>query len=338
MKRRLWNFTPARFSGVAAALAACAVAIAPASAITIISDDFSVPHNYSDGAAHGIWTGVHNIEQLGAGTLATAGGNLNAANAGVNYGWEGGRSNAPFLYTRIPAAQANNPGGPFDYRATVKLNSQTFGNWSAAGIIARTVVPGGDPPSGTTGGTHADEYFVTAVSFYTNDENGTPGVPEDDIGNAQRQQKMVGAGVTAGAGDSGGDIVGAWVGAGPGGFEGLDEQNPFPIWLRLTRIDDPADPLRKRHLFEASTDGVNFHLQSAAFTANTAAAHALALNNGNLALDIGLSFHTFGTLDGSAVFGGGTFVLEYIPEPTSVSLALFACCALASCATRRRRK
>jgi hypothetical protein len=320
------------------ALAACAIVSAPASAATVLMDDFSVAHDYSDGAPFGIWTGVHNVEMLGAGTLATSGGNLNAANAGVNYGWEGGRSNAPMLYTRIPAGEANNPGGQFDYRATVKLDAQTFGNWSTAGIIARTVVPGGDPPSGTTGGTHADEYFVTAASFYVLNDMGTPEDPDDDIGNPLRAQKMVGAGVTAGAGDSGGDQVAAWVGAGAGGFEGLDPENPFPIWLRLTRINDPADPLRKRHIFEASTDGVNFHVQSAAFTANTAAAHALALNNGALALDIGLSFHTFGTLDGSATFGGGTFVLEYIPEPASASLALLACCGLASCVTRRRRK
>jgi hypothetical protein len=81
-----------------------------------------------------------------------------------NLGWEVNRSTAPFLFNTVPAGQ--------DFTATVKINSQTTGFWSAAGIIARAPSP--TPPG--SGADNADENYATMFSFRTNAANVDEGV------------------------------------------------------------------------------------------------------------------------------------------------------------------
>ena len=109
--------------------------VAPVGAV-VVTDNFNANANYALGAVSGIWDGSHNMPNLSGGLF-----NANISNAGVltvddngtfsatGVGWEGSRSTAPFLFRNVPAGQ--------DFTATVKVQPQTSGQWSAAGLIAR---------------------------------------------------------------------------------------------------------------------------------------------------------------------------------------------------------
>src|SRR6185436_9360694 len=77
-----------------------------------------------------------------------------------------------------------------------------------------------------------------------------------------------------------------------------------------------GNPALKRYHFLASPDGINWFQQSTAITAAGLASNPL--NIGNVALDIGLSFHTYGNTP-TALTGTGTvddFTLDYVGTPT----------------------
>jgi hypothetical protein len=70
-------------------------------------------------------------------------------------GWEGTRSNSPFLYKDVAGSE--------DFTAEVTIAAQTSGQWSDAGIIVRAK-QGTQPGTGTD---HADENFTFFGSFRT---------------------------------------------------------------------------------------------------------------------------------------------------------------------------
>ena len=139
-------------------------------------DEFTTFHDYTTATvpAGGIWTGIHNATNgsgpggVPVGILQANGmdafsnpkpgvlfiEDLNGGPTGTGIGWEGNRTSAPFLFRDVPAAE--------DFDVKIKINAQTAGNWSSAGVLARVKgpVPGGtiDPL----------ENFVSATTFRTN--------------------------------------------------------------------------------------------------------------------------------------------------------------------------
>jgi hypothetical protein len=145
-------------------------------------DDFDVFHDYATGAvpAGGVWTGVHNatngssggfqaifqangVDAFGMphpGTLFVE--DLNGGPFGNGIGFEAGglsRNTAPMPYQEIDSSL-------FDWEATVKINDQTAGQWSAAGIVARRA----GPPIGVSP-LDPSEQFVATYSFRTDADN-----------------------------------------------------------------------------------------------------------------------------------------------------------------------
>jgi hypothetical protein len=97
-----------------------------------LRDNFDAAHNYKTGSvpAGGMWTAVHN-----AGYPDTVF-NANSANAGnltiglEPVGWQGnGADNGPFLHREIDAESL--------VEVRVRIQSQSTGNWSSAGILVR---------------------------------------------------------------------------------------------------------------------------------------------------------------------------------------------------------
>jgi hypothetical protein len=150
---------------------------------TTFRDDFELFHDYHTNTvpAGGIWSGVNNADNGDNGTLiakfvsdGTDGFGLPRDNVlfiedlngqlppteddAVGVGFEGGRNTAPMLYRNVPSEQ--------DWSATVKINAQTAGNWSAAGIVARRAgTPIGISPL------DPNENFVATYSFRTDAAN-----------------------------------------------------------------------------------------------------------------------------------------------------------------------
>ncbi len=152
--------TPTLFYGLAAAL------LVPASTASaaVLTDAFTSQFDYSGGAVQGIWSGSYNMGNLGAGGIVGASptfpdNGLLVFDFDTNSGWEGGRSDAPFLYVDVPGNQ--------DFTAEVTIAAQTSGFWSDAGIIARA--KSGTGPG--TGADQADENFTFFGSFRTDNAN-----------------------------------------------------------------------------------------------------------------------------------------------------------------------
>lgn len=158
--------------------------VAPVSVIgqtMTFRDDFDVFHDYHAGTvpAGGIWTGVANAangDNPGLGVTGKFVSNgedpLGTPKPGVLYlddtstggpfgngvGFEAGRNTAPFVYREFDSAQ--------DFDAKIKINAQTAGQWSAAGIVARRA----GPPIGVTP-LDATEQFAATYSFRTDAAN-----------------------------------------------------------------------------------------------------------------------------------------------------------------------
>jgi hypothetical protein len=156
----------ARKSIFAAPIAALAIAACTAHA-AVLTDNFTTQFDYSGGAVQGIWNGSYNMPALAGGIVGAspsfADNGLLVIDYDANLGWEGGRSTAPFLYVDVPADQ--------NFIAEVTIASQTSGNWSAAGLLARAKQ--GTPPGSAAD--NADEHFVTMYSFRTNAANPNAG-------------------------------------------------------------------------------------------------------------------------------------------------------------------
>lgn len=181
-------------------------------------DDFDAFHDYTTGAvpASGIWSGVYNATNGGG--LVEANGvvpgslyfddlNNHPNNPGAirpfGIGWESGLqgtrwNNGPFVFRDIPSE--------VDFTATIKIDTQTAGNWSYAAIIARHKGPTVGIDEG--GFLDPDESFLTTGNF--------PGLPDEGIRNILTQnivntvefEPPLALTATAGA---------------------------FPIWVRMTK-------------------------------------------------------------------------------------------------------
>jgi MYXO-CTERM domain-containing protein len=225
-----------------------AVAILPLfsspSSAQVFRDDFDVTHDYVPGGvgtvpAGGIWTGIHNAINGGSGGLAgiiVANGedafdnpkpgvlfieDLNGGPTGAGVGWEGARNTAPFIFRAIDSS--------LSWDAKVKINAQTSGFWSAAGIVARRA----GPPVGVSP-LDATENFVTAFSFRTDEAN-------VDAGTMLTKRIQNGAQVL--------DAGTPW-GGGPGA-----DPEPLPIYARMIKVGDNFTTM-------SSLDGVNWFTET----------------------------------------------------------------------------
>ncbi|MEX2317539.1 MAG: hypothetical protein WD669_10340 [Pirellulales bacterium] len=102
----------------------------------IFTDNFNTNWTgYASGIVSptGIWSGVYNGDDGGTNTTANTP-NANQLTMGlVGVGWENNRDTGPFLYKEVNAAEF--------VSATVKITSQTQGNWSLAGVLVRQANP-----------------------------------------------------------------------------------------------------------------------------------------------------------------------------------------------------
>jgi hypothetical protein len=141
----------------------------------------AMQHDYTTGSvpAGSFWTDIHNptnggdamepaffvadgfdfnmVDKAGKLFVEDLGLHVNT-NASLGTGWEGGRNDAALLYTEFPAQN--------DFDAVAKIDAQTAGNWSHAGIVARVA----GPPVGRgpgDGGLDDAENFVTVGRFAT---------------------------------------------------------------------------------------------------------------------------------------------------------------------------
>jgi hypothetical protein len=269
MKRQRWVFSARTLGCAATAFAAFLVCAAQSGAATV-TDDFSVPFDYSTGAVNGIWNGSWNMANLTSGRFNTTAnpGTLTVDDNGqydadgddtngvTGMGWEGGRSSAPLLYTNIPAGQ--------DFTATIKVSAQTNGNWSAAGLIARAANAATPPGVGTD---NNDENAITMFDFRTD-----PGLPNTATTDMKRLQ-------------NGAQSADLSININPG-----DE--PLPVILKLERIGGVG------YRGWVSTDnGATFQLQS-----HTIPSSGNPLRDPAVGLQLGPSYMNFGTLAGTTQF------------------------------------
>jgi glucose/arabinose dehydrogenase len=100
-----------------------------------LRDEFSASHDYQTGNVliDGMWTGTHNAnfgDTFNANTT-------NADNLTIGLepvGWQGnGADTGPFLFREVPAENL--------MEVRVRIQSQSTGNWSSAGILARVAGP-----------------------------------------------------------------------------------------------------------------------------------------------------------------------------------------------------
>lgn len=260
----------------------------PTQAVTV-TDDFSVTHDYLFGEVTGIWAGMENVPILlgqdrfdanfaNSGTLTVGDdGTFDADNDPTNgvsgMGWERGRSTAPFLFTDVPAGQ--------DFRATVKIVSQTNVMWSTAGIIARA---GNSPTPPGIGANHADENFVTMTSFRENAANTdqTTSLMKRIQGGQQVSDTLVSINGTTPA-----------------------NITPLPILLRLERVGGGTT----YRGFVSEDGGATWQFQS-----RVRPDVGNPLRDPAVPVEVGLSYMTFTGFAGEAEFDD--FVLEtYAPKP-----------------------
>jgi hypothetical protein len=174
-------------------------------------------------------------------------------------GWEGNKNTAPFLYANVDAGD--------NFEATIKIDTQTAGNWSYAPMIVRRA----GPPVGLGLGDTLDptEAFVTIGSFRpTPDDPVTTDVDESMIADILLQN----------VGDFNNDGAVEENEAG----DGVDQVG-FPLWVRMTKE-------ASRFTASSSLDGVTFTDRGAVINP--------FLNTAGQLLEVGPSFMSF---------TGGTF-------------------------------
>jgi hypothetical protein len=206
---------------VAVAAVGLLATLPASSGAQLLYDDFDVFHDYATGTvpAGGFWTGVHNvlnvcqdfppvIQAHGAdafgvpkpGVLFMEDTNCFMGPGGPGVGWEASRTTAPMLYREIPAA--------YDFYAEMKINAQTAGQWSSAGIVARRK----GPPVGVAP-SDPNENFFAAMSF-----RAQAGDPNQGQMRTIRVQNGVGV-----------ESVNPW-----GGGSAADPE-PLPVYVRLVK-------------------------------------------------------------------------------------------------------
>jgi hypothetical protein len=286
--------------------------------VEVRRDDFgnatphSQQHDFTTGMvpAGGIWNGIHNPTN-GGGDL---GGQFEEAlfvrdgfsfdgtdkagllhvedlalhlnsNAALGTGWEpqGDKNNSPFLFTRMDAF--------YDFDAIIKIDAQTAGNWSYAGLIARVAGP---PVNICCGQDEAnsfgpDENFITVGAFRTDAAN---------VGNASLllQNTVNGAG---GGGGSPGEVN---TDLAPAGAEGAS-----PIWVRVIKRGGSITGA-------SSADGTTWLEPANAVVVNPALTRTA---QGQAMLEVGPTFHTYlAGISGSADFDFFELTIREPSTPT----------------------
>jgi hypothetical protein len=243
--------------------------------VVIAHDEFTTAHNFTDGAGFsmsdvGAWTGGYNMAFGSPNTFASSGGVLTIDSTGTDFGWNDTRSDAPFLYVTIPAGQAHSPES-FDFRATVKITAQTAASFGVAGLLARS--PAATPPAGTAGGSNADENWFHSGNLRFAGAS-------DTNGNSRNRMRQVGAAQIS----SDNPWSAALVASLPGGYSFAADG----IWVRMQRDHNSITGL-KEYTTWMSADGVTFFQQGTTVTPQM----ANPLNNGALAVEVGLVLNTF---------------------------------------------
>jgi hypothetical protein len=210
------------------------LAVGAARADSVYRDEFDLVHDYASGDVpiNGIWSGIHNPTN-GGGAFLSDGfleGKLFVQDLNLHpnpslarpfgVGWEAAFdgspawNNAPFLFRDVAAEQ--------DFDATIKIDSQTGGNWSHAALIARRKGPTVGVDAGES--LDPDESFLTIGSFPMSSNSNPSGVLAQNIVNAV---------------ETGYPLV-------PSATLGV-----FPLWLRLSKRG-------AEFTSQSSADGVNW--------------------------------------------------------------------------------
>jgi hypothetical protein len=286
--------------------------------VQVRRDDFgnatphSQQHDFTTGMvpAGGIWNGIHNptngggdlggqfeealfvrdgfsfegTDKAGLLHVEDLGLHLNS-NASLGTGWEpqGDKNNSPFLFTTMDAF--------YDFDAIIKIDAQTAGNWSYAGLIARVAGPPvniccGQDAANSFG---ADENFITVGAFRTDAAN---------TGNASLllQNTVNGAG---GGGGSPGEVNTDLAPAGAAGAS--------PIWVRVIKRGGSITGA-------SSADGTTWLEPANAIVVNPALSRTA---QGQAMLEVGPTFHTYpGGISGSADFDFFELTIREPSTPT----------------------
>jgi hypothetical protein len=315
-------------TGTGRGVIVAAIAASSAWAQTVVEvrrDDFgntatphAQQHDYTTGTVPvgGIWNGIHNPTNGGDATTpalfvadGTAfdgtdkAGKLHVedlafhvnSNGALGVGWEpqGDKNNAPFLFTTF----SGTPQAQYDFDAVVKIDAQTAGNWSHAGIIARVAGPPvgiccGQDEANSFATTGPDaESFVTAGTFRDNAAN-------PDNATLLIQNTLNGA---VGAGDIAVDLAPA--GAVGGGAT-------TPIWLRLQKRG-------AQFTADSSLDGVTWFDDPA--TNNSTVNEALNVPGRTLEVGLGFMMYPTAPSGGNADFDFFELTLYESQIPTSAT-------------------
>jgi hypothetical protein len=267
-------------------------------------------HDFTTGMvpAGGIWNGIHNPTNGGGdlgGTFEPAvfvrdgfnfdnsidkAGKLHVEDLGlhansnmtVGTGWEpqGDKNTSPFLFTSMDAY--------YDFDAIIKIDEQTAGNWSYAGLIARVAGP---PVNICCGQDEAnsfgpEENFVTVGAFRTDAAN---------VGNATLllQNTVNGGGGMPGEVNT--DLA-------PAGAAGAS-----PIWVRVIKRGGSITGA-------SSEDGTTWLEPANAVLVNPALTRSA---QGQAMLEIGPTFHTYlAGISGSADFDFFELTIREPSTPT----------------------
>lgn len=105
------------------------LATTASAAMTTVTDDFSVAHDYlTQGVAGTIWDGVMNGGAVTvANTTANAGVLTTTLSNAAGYGWYQGQADAPFLYKNVSASE--------DFTMQVAVAASSAGNYMVAGLM-----------------------------------------------------------------------------------------------------------------------------------------------------------------------------------------------------------
>jgi glucose/arabinose dehydrogenase len=121
-----------------------------------LRDDFTASHSYQNGSvpAGNMWTGTHNADFGDTFNANTA----NAGNLTIGLepvGWQGdGADSAPLLFRDVPAENL--------MEVRVRIEQQSAGNWSSAGILVRVAGPLDNESS--------NDNFLSTHAFRANDD------------------------------------------------------------------------------------------------------------------------------------------------------------------------